>query len=352
MSHYYFSSRNQADRLFNEWRAHKKIVIAYDFDNTVYDYHQEGHDYSDVITLLQQCRDFGAYFIVFTAATEERYPQIQQYLEAHGIPWDVINDNVPAVPFTVTTPGQKIYYNILLDDRAGLREAFEILKTTLKRMQHQLILDTNYFQKTPRYLDMESKSADKLESYMAEYYDLSKQQYPPRQDSDRPYPIMPDHITFAKDNTALTVHGYPIHSYVSMRPDVFLVFYSFFVQYNMLHLLPAHMHKNLFRVSSKQNTLRYRQSRKDTITLDLPDTLNFFYFSRDLKDAMYLPHENQAARVRGMRALCHFVRDTLLFTKAEHFNISEANKTSLNISLNMIRPALTGTPIAIPRHTL
>jgi len=137
MSHFYFSTEEQINRLLKEWREHKKIVIAYDYDNTVFDYHGEGHDYSILIELLRQCRDFGAHFVVFTAAEPERHAGIRQFLQTNDIPVDVINENVPSVPFKLTGMGQKIYYNILLDDRAGLGQSFEVLSACLYRMKQE-----------------------------------------------------------------------------------------------------------------------------------------------------------------------------------------------------------------------
>lgn len=134
MGHYYVDTENQINRLVKEWREFGKIVIAYDFDNTVFDYHGEGHDYSEVIDLLKRCRDYGAYFIVFTAAEVARYDSILSYLSDRGIPVDVINDNVPSVPFVLENVGQKVYYNVLLDDRAGLGQSCEVLSSALDMM--------------------------------------------------------------------------------------------------------------------------------------------------------------------------------------------------------------------------
>lgn len=132
MRDFYLNRDNVTNRLIREWKEHGKLVIAYDFDNTVFDYHGEGHTYDDVVALLRRCKRVGAHFIVFTAAAPERHSEIIKYLHEHDIPFDYINENVPELPFG---NNGKVYYNILLDDRAGLDSAYASLRdacTTLR----------------------------------------------------------------------------------------------------------------------------------------------------------------------------------------------------------------------------
>lgn len=132
-SHHYMNHNNVGQRLVKEWIQHGKLIVAYDFDNTVFDYHGEGHNYEDVINLLRDCRRLGAYLIVFTAAEEERHVEIKMFLEKNQIPFDAINENMPGLPFK----GRKIYYNILLDDRAGLESAYSALMYAKRSMENR-----------------------------------------------------------------------------------------------------------------------------------------------------------------------------------------------------------------------
>lgn len=127
----FLDTANAIQRLVNEWTEHRKIIIAYDFDDTVYDYHDRGSKYNQVIELLQQAKEYGAYFIVFTSCNEEKYDFIHEYLTSNNIPYDTINENMPFIPFN----GRKVYYNILLDDRAGLASAYNTLNAALQIMQ-------------------------------------------------------------------------------------------------------------------------------------------------------------------------------------------------------------------------
>lgn len=121
---FYLSEENVTERLITEWEKYGSIVIAYDFDNTIYDYHQVGHKYDCVVDLLKKCKEAGAYLILFTARRDDEMDFVKNYLKANDIPYDSINED----PVFITKPGRKVYYNILLDDRAGLPSAYRSLK--------------------------------------------------------------------------------------------------------------------------------------------------------------------------------------------------------------------------------
>lgn len=125
---YYMDDQNVLDRLIKEYKKYDTLIVAYDFDNTVYDYHADGHSYNSVIKLLRKLNMLGCYLIVFTASDESKFEFIGDYLNNNSIPFDAINKNAPFVNFN----SGKIYYNILLDDRAGLKSAYDILVNFIK----------------------------------------------------------------------------------------------------------------------------------------------------------------------------------------------------------------------------
>lgn len=126
---------NVSNRLKKEWTEHGRLIVAYDFDNTVFDFHGEGHCYDEVVELLRECKEIGAFLIVFTAAGSERYPFIEQYLKEKDIPYDAINENMPGLPFS--SGNSKVYYNVLLDDRAGLSSAMMSLQSAIHYMKRK-----------------------------------------------------------------------------------------------------------------------------------------------------------------------------------------------------------------------
>lgn len=131
----YTSLRRCRVRLNDEYKKHGKIIVAYDFDGTVYDFHGEGYKFPRVIDLIQRVRPY-AHLVVYTASKEERFPFIKQYLRDNNIPFDAINET----PIGLNVPqGGKLYYNILLDDRAGLESALDTLEYFLMERLHDEI---------------------------------------------------------------------------------------------------------------------------------------------------------------------------------------------------------------------
>lgn len=126
---FYLKKENTFERLLKEYKAYNSLVVAFDFDNTVYDFHQVGLDFTDVITLLQKLKNIGCYLIIFTANEDEDF--VKSYCNENKIPFDAINENPPFYK----SKSRKIYYNILLEDRAGLREAFGHLEKLIHHLK-------------------------------------------------------------------------------------------------------------------------------------------------------------------------------------------------------------------------
>jgi DNA-binding LacI/PurR family transcriptional regulator len=127
---FYLKNENTFERLFKEYKVYNSLVVAFDFDNTVYDFHQVGLDFKDVIKLLQNLKKIGCYLIVFTSTDDEDF--VKRYCKEKEIPFDAINENPPFFK----SKSRKIYYNILLDDRAGLREAYDHLEKLIHHLKN------------------------------------------------------------------------------------------------------------------------------------------------------------------------------------------------------------------------
>lgn len=109
-------------RLLEEYQTYNSLVIAYDFDNTVFDFHKKGSTYNQVIKLLQDLHSINCYLICFTANEDNNF--IKEYCKNNNIPLDALNEN----PAFFNSNSKKIYYNALLDDRAGLLQVYNDLK--------------------------------------------------------------------------------------------------------------------------------------------------------------------------------------------------------------------------------
>lgn len=117
-------------RLAKEWKQHSKIVLALDFDSTISYWNtiENQLDIQKTIDLVKEAQKLGVYTVIFTACHPDRYPEIIKHCTNIGLKIDSINEN----PFNLPYGNHgKIYYNHLLDDRAGLEHALDILEFAL-----------------------------------------------------------------------------------------------------------------------------------------------------------------------------------------------------------------------------
>lgn len=110
------------ERLVKAQDEHERLIIAYDIDDTVRPYKSKSCDM--VKDLIRRAETLlNPYFIVFTANPHKE--ENIAFLEAEGLPYDAINENADFIGRY--GEGLKIYYNLLLDDKAGLKEAYDAL---------------------------------------------------------------------------------------------------------------------------------------------------------------------------------------------------------------------------------
>lgn len=128
----YLSISRAVERLYKEACKHGTLYIAVDFDSTISPWNDvEGTTFDQVIGLVKECSDLGHHIIIYTASIPDRFDHMRQYCEERGIKVVAINKNAVDLPYG---NHGKIYYNILLDDRAGLSAAYQILRQTLDKI--------------------------------------------------------------------------------------------------------------------------------------------------------------------------------------------------------------------------
>jgi len=125
---------NYVKRLTKEWLEHKKIIIAVDFDSTLCHYPTivNPKDITRCINLVIRAQAIGAYVVLNTASSESRYLELIDYCTQLGIRVDSINETPIKMPYSDT---KKVYANIYLDDRAGFKEAMDILEIAMVQFQ-------------------------------------------------------------------------------------------------------------------------------------------------------------------------------------------------------------------------
>lgn len=114
------------ERLKKGLDTHGKLVIGFDFDNTIFDVYNRGGNYKEVIDILQRYKKHGWILCLYTAELREDWLQWKVGFCKHfGIEPDYVNES-PLLKGT-----KKPFFNLLLDDRAGLQSAYIILKNVL-----------------------------------------------------------------------------------------------------------------------------------------------------------------------------------------------------------------------------
>lgn len=138
----YLDFETSLQRLKREYLEHGKLIVAYDFDDTVCTYTLGNPEPTlervaneEICQLLRELRPYAVYILWTNRSMEhkeEDEPDValklaMQWLDNHDLEYDYVNEDGP-----VTYGGRKIYANIFLDDRAGLETAYKLLLAFLK----------------------------------------------------------------------------------------------------------------------------------------------------------------------------------------------------------------------------
>ena len=116
-------------RLIGEYEKYHNLIIGFDFDNTICGLDNES--ISKVILLLQECKKLGFTLCLYTISASDEWLEWKvKYCEYFGISPNYVNDS------QVLRGNRKPFFNILLDDRAGLNEAYACLETVVNYIQN------------------------------------------------------------------------------------------------------------------------------------------------------------------------------------------------------------------------
>ena len=108
-------------RLVKNYKEHGSLIIAFDFDNTIYDYHKEGLNLKRAINAIRKAHELGHEVYCFTANNNEDFVKEFCLLTLGFTP--AINKSSIDHLFGTRKP----FYSLLLDDRAGLSSALNLL---------------------------------------------------------------------------------------------------------------------------------------------------------------------------------------------------------------------------------
>lgn len=114
------------ERILEDYLKNGNIIIAYDIDDTVRPFRKSTKSCNAVVRLLKRANEvLDASFIVFTS--NRNIDGVKKFLDSEGLPYDKINEDMDWVKERNIVSG-KVYYNLFLDDKAGLAESYTALE--------------------------------------------------------------------------------------------------------------------------------------------------------------------------------------------------------------------------------
>lgn len=119
---------HRVTKLVDQYNQHNSLVIGVDFDFTLYDPETDTM-HQELVNLLNLIKDKNCILCLWTANTV-RLPYVLDKCDKAGLFFSYVNES----PITIAGGSTKPYFNILLDDTAGLGQAIETLELTLKEI--------------------------------------------------------------------------------------------------------------------------------------------------------------------------------------------------------------------------
>lgn len=123
-----FNDDRCARRLLWEYNHYDRLIVGVDFDNTIKPVERD-KSCDEVINLLKKCSSDPKIVLCLWSICPDGEEQDKiDYCKSLGITIDYINES----PFNIGKwTGNKQFFNVLLDDRAGLESAYNNLKYVL-----------------------------------------------------------------------------------------------------------------------------------------------------------------------------------------------------------------------------
>jgi len=128
----FLKENSSYQRLYEEYKKYNSLVIGFDFDNTVYDYHQTGQSYEMVRQLLRDLDSIGCKTICWTA--QKDIPFVSKFLNDNNIPY---SGGINTDGINLGWQSRKPFFSALLDDRSGLLQVYNDLTKLIKTVKNE-----------------------------------------------------------------------------------------------------------------------------------------------------------------------------------------------------------------------
>ena len=113
------------NQLISVYEKHGKIIIGLDFDDTIFPFNKSVANINrcnDVVETVKAIKE-AAIICLWSVADAQTLVYKAHIMELYGIKPDYVNES----PVVKWGPCNKPYFNIQLDDKAGLNETLETL---------------------------------------------------------------------------------------------------------------------------------------------------------------------------------------------------------------------------------
>lgn len=131
----YLQPNSAYERLWVEYNKYGSLIVAVDFDDTLYDFHKVGHSYDQVKQLVRDLHSIGCKIIIWSGS--ENINDIDLYLKEQNIPWNLINENLQINGnWASGKDSRKVYANVYIDDRAGLFQVYQDLTKLIENVRN------------------------------------------------------------------------------------------------------------------------------------------------------------------------------------------------------------------------
>ena len=112
------------EKLLNVYKQHDTIIIGVDFDDTIFKFSEDANE-KDIIIRRKLLKYLKPYITIclYTVSDNDSL----RYKIALMKEWDIEPDYINESPVKIGN-GAKPFFNLLLDDKAGLQETTKVLK--------------------------------------------------------------------------------------------------------------------------------------------------------------------------------------------------------------------------------
>lgn len=115
---------SKRQRLVSDYMNYGNLIVGVDFDDTIRDY-ETGKIIDEVVDLLKEASRNNFIICLYTCREDRKLVEALNFCKGIGLQIDYVNCS-PVLPGL-----RKPFFNILLDDRAGLVDTTELLKNII-----------------------------------------------------------------------------------------------------------------------------------------------------------------------------------------------------------------------------